>query len=255
MAKRDPRAALRLPAYPRSAAYEPEWMFETGMGPNALWLTEALCEGLELAPGMRVLDLGCGRAASSIFLAREFDVRVWAADLWVEPAENWTRIVEAGLHERVMPIHTEAHSLPFARGYFDAVVSVDAYHYFGTDDLYVGYLAPFLRPGGQLGIVVPGLVVELDGNLPDHLRPHWDWQFGSFHSADWWRRHLERHPEITCDRADLLPDGWQHWAHWNEVWCEHAHPNREAGLGEAAMLREDAGRNLGLVRVVCRRAA
>ena len=93
MARRDPRAALRLPAYPRSAAYEPEWMFETGMGPNALWLTEALCEGLELAPGMRVLDLGCGRAASSIFLAREFDVRVWAADLWIEPAENWTRIV------------------------------------------------------------------------------------------------------------------------------------------------------------------
>ena len=76
MTKRDPRPALRLPAYPRSAAYDPEWMFEAGMGPNSLWLTEALCEGLELAPGMRVLDLGCGRAASSIFLAREFDVRV-----------------------------------------------------------------------------------------------------------------------------------------------------------------------------------
>ena len=57
-------------------------------GANALWLTEWLTEGLDLKPGMRVLDLGCGRANSSIFLHREFGVQVWATDLWFSASEN-----------------------------------------------------------------------------------------------------------------------------------------------------------------------
>ncbi|MEV6271720.1 hypothetical protein AB0L64_31450 [Kribbella sp. NPDC051936] len=52
---------------------------------------------------MRVLDLGCGTALSSIFLAREYDVDVWAADLWVDPTENWRRVDDAGLAGRVHP--------------------------------------------------------------------------------------------------------------------------------------------------------
>jgi cyclopropane fatty-acyl-phospholipid synthase-like methyltransferase len=46
------------------------------MGPNVLWLTEFVCEAMDLRAGMRVLDLGCGKALSSIFLAREFAVQV-----------------------------------------------------------------------------------------------------------------------------------------------------------------------------------
>jgi SAM-dependent methyltransferase len=253
----DAREKLRLDAYPRSAAYDPEWIFAAAMGPNVLWLAEALSQVLELRAGMRVLDLGCGRAASSIFLAKEFGVQVVATDLWIRPSENWPRIVEAGVADRVLPLHAEAHDLPFADGCFDAIVSLDAYHYFGTDDLYVGYISRFLRPGGQLGIVVPGLTAELGGKLPEHLRPYWDWQFASFHSPAWWKACFERHPEMTCERADLLPDGWEHWAHWNEVWAEHGEPRPgggpDRGLQEAEMLRADAGRNLGFSRVVCRR--
>jgi cyclopropane fatty-acyl-phospholipid synthase-like methyltransferase len=37
---------------------------------------------------MRVLDLGCGRAMSSIFLRRQFGVQVWATDLWFSASEN-----------------------------------------------------------------------------------------------------------------------------------------------------------------------
>lgn len=222
------------------------------MGPNSLWLTEALSEAMALEPGMRVLDLGCGQAASSIFLAREFDLRVTAADLWIPPTSNWQRIVEAGVQDRVVPLHAQAATLPFADGYFDAIVSLDAYHYFGTDDLYIGYISRFLREGGQLGIVVPGLTAELD-EVPPHLEPYWEWAFWSFHGPGWWKNHLERHPEIRCETADLLPDGWKHWALWMEVWGQNAPRTTPMGEREAEMLRADKGRVLGLSRVVCRR--
>src|SRR5712691_5718143 len=119
------------PEFPRSAAYEAKWVLENLMGPNVLWLAESLSELLELRPGMRVLDLGCGKAISSIFLAKEFGVQVWATDLWVPAADNWRRIGDAGAEGSVYPVHAEAHTLPFAEGFFDALVSLDAYHYFG----------------------------------------------------------------------------------------------------------------------------
>jgi cyclopropane fatty-acyl-phospholipid synthase-like methyltransferase len=47
--------------FPRSNQYHPEWLIAAASsGANALWLTEWLCEGLDLQPGMRILDLGCG---------------------------------------------------------------------------------------------------------------------------------------------------------------------------------------------------
>lgn len=56
------------PNFPRSSAYHPEWiMASVSGGANSLWLAEWLTEALVLRPGMRVLDLGCGRGASSIF--------------------------------------------------------------------------------------------------------------------------------------------------------------------------------------------
>jgi len=70
-----------------------------------------------LESGMRVLDLGCGSALSSVFLAKEFGVEVWATDLWVKPDENLGRVVEVGLQDRVHPVYAEAHALPFADGF------------------------------------------------------------------------------------------------------------------------------------------
>jgi cyclopropane fatty-acyl-phospholipid synthase-like methyltransferase len=251
---------LKPAAFPRSARYDPEWVLENMMGPNVLWLTEALTEVLELRPGMRVLDLGCGKALSSIFLAREFGVEVWATDLWIPATDNWGRIRDAHVEGLVHPVHAEAHALPYAEGFFDVAVSLDAYHYFGTDDLYLGtYFAPLVRPGGQLGIVVPGLVSEWDGEPPPHLAPHFaeSWDFWSFHSPSWWRRHWSRTGLVDVEVADLVPEGWQLWLHSDEASLALGHmhgPFRERAPVWIAAMREDAGRNLGLSRLVARRA-
>ena len=65
--------------YPRSSAYDPSWLLGLDMGPNPLWMLEDLAQDLDLRPGMRVLDLGSGKGATSVFLAREYGVQVVAA--------------------------------------------------------------------------------------------------------------------------------------------------------------------------------
>ena len=245
----DLAGATRFPEFPRSANYDPEWMLANLMGPNAVWLTEGLTEKMVLRPGMRVLDMGCGKALSSIFLAREFGVQVWATDLWIAASDNWARIMEAGLEGQIFPIHAEAHALPFADGFFDAAVSADAYHYFGTANLYLSYYARFVRPGGELGIVVPGLREEFS-EIPQQIAPYWEPDFWSFHSPAWWRAHWERSGHVTVSVADRMPRGWEHWLRWLEVAAAHGYPSSER---EAEMVRRDAGRHLGFSRIVARK--
>ena len=157
--------------FPRASTYHPDWIRDSvGGGANSLWLTEWLAEALELRPAMRVLDLGCGRGASSMFLHREFGVQVWATDLWFSAEERSQRIRDAGVVDGgVVAIHADARALPFDLEFFDAIVSIDSFPYYGTDDLYLGYLARFVKPGGAIGIAGAGLMHEIDGAVPEHL--------------------------------------------------------------------------------------
>ena len=127
--------------FPRASNYHPEWVMASASGgANALWLTEWLAEAMDLRPDMRVLDLGCGLAASSIFLRREFGVEVWATDLWFNATDNLQRVRDANVDSGVFPIHADARSLPFASQFFDA--RVHRLLSLRTDDL--NYLARFL---------------------------------------------------------------------------------------------------------------
>ncbi len=235
--------------FPRSSQYHPEWVSASvSGGANALWLTEWLVEALDLRPGMRVLDLGCGRAMSSIFLRREFGVQVWAIDLWFSASENIQRIRDAGVEDGVFPIHADARSLPFAEGFFDAIVCIDSFIYYGTDDLYLNYLARFVKPGGQIGIAGAGLMQELEGAVPDHLQAWWEPGMWCLHSAAWWRRHWERTGIMNVELADTMPAGWQHWLDWHRVIA----PDNET---EITALAADRGDYLGYVRFVGHRRA
>jgi ubiquinone/menaquinone biosynthesis C-methylase UbiE len=216
---------------------------------NALWMTEWLCEALELRPGMRVLDLGCGRAMSSIFLRREFGVEVWATDLWFSPSENLQRIRDAGVGDGVFPIHADARALPFGNEFFDAIVSIDSYFYYGTDDHYLNYLARFVKPGGPIGIAGAAMVNEIEGAVPEYMREWWaSDQPWCLHSAAWWRRHWEKTGFVDVAVADSLPDGWRYWVDWLRLVA----PDNAMEIG---MLEADAGRHMGYARVVGRRRA
>jgi cyclopropane fatty-acyl-phospholipid synthase-like methyltransferase len=244
-------ALLKNDRYPRSARYPARWMIDGAMGPNPVWQAEALSDLMHLKPGMRILDMGCGNALSSIFLAEEFGVEVWATDLWIAPEDNLRRVAELNLQDQIHPIRAEAHALPFAESFFDALISIGAYHYFGTDDLYLGHYSRFAKPGAELGFISPGLADEPATLPPTHLEPYWNWDFCAFHSPAWWRRHWEKTGLVTVEVADRLPHGWRDWLQWNEA-CD-----RVSGTPgqEAEMLRVDAGQALGFTQVIGRRVS
>jgi SAM-dependent methyltransferase len=234
--------------FPRASRYHPDWILAgVSGGANPLWLCEWLSEAMDLRPGMRVLDLGCGRALSSIFLRREFGVQVWATDLWFSASENIQRVRDAGVEDGVFPIRADARALPFSEGFFDAVVSIDAFMYFGTDDLYLNYLARFLKPNGPVGIALAGFAREIDDAVPAHLTEWWAAEMPyCLHTSGWWRRHWERSGILDNVVADILPDGWRFWHEWLKLVA----PTNET---EIRALETDAGRYFGYVRAVGRR--
>ena len=244
--------------YPLTCKYDADWIFRNQMGPNPLWLTEWLCQNMDLNPGMRVLDMGCGKALSSVFIAREFGVQVWASDLWVEPTDNWHRIVRAGLEGSVFPIHVEARQLPFAEEFFDAMISVDSYQYYGTDDLYLDYITKRIRQGGQLGIVVPGLMRDLTGPVPEHLKRRqstggvfWGQDCWTLHTVEWWQHLWERTGLVDIEVAEAMPEGWRLWLQWEKALEGSGVPKHFPS--DAEVLQEDGGRYLGFVRMIARR--
>ena len=248
--------------YPLASGYAPEWVFANQMGPNALWLMEWLVRAMDLQPGMRVLDMGCGRAMTSVFLAREFDVQVWANDLWIAANDNWQTVCAAGVADRVFPMHAEAHALPYAAEFFDAIVSVDSYHYFGAADLYLDYFVRFVKKGGQIGIAVPGAMQSFDGGIPEHLNGLFgasNHELYTFHTASWWRHLWGRTPHLDVEVADVLEDGWKDWLRFNRARLDHRDGNEwdmRDGCGEEVeYLEVDRGRYLGFARLVGRRTS
>jgi cyclopropane fatty-acyl-phospholipid synthase-like methyltransferase len=186
MTKQELAQAFQFEGRTDSNAYDPDWVIANMMSPNVMWLTESLSQVMNLEPGIRMLDRGCGKAASSIFLAKEFGLHVWAVDRWIYPSDNLERIRAFGLDYQVFPIRVEAHDIPFASDFFDAIVSMDSYHYFGAYDLYLrDRFSHLVKLGGQIGIVVPGLAQEVpSASIPEHLKPFWHSSFWSFHSPE-----------------------------------------------------------------------
>ena len=77
-------------AYPRSAGFDARWVIDNQMGPNALSLMEALTQVMPIERDMMVLELGCGRAITSIFLAKEFGARACGLRISRSPPRTTT---------------------------------------------------------------------------------------------------------------------------------------------------------------------
>ena len=186
---------------------------------------------------MRVLDLGCGRGLTSLFLAREFGVQVFAFDLWIDATENLARFRALGLEDSIVPIHGDANDMPFARDYFDAVISVDSYNFFGLEpDFLDRRLAPFLKPGGLLALAFPGFRREFHDSLPPELLLSWTPEaMDTLHSIPWWRELLSRSALIEVEHIgemSCFDTCWEDWLGTDNPYAKNDRPAMEAGAGQ-----------------------
>ncbi|MCQ1535289.1 class I SAM-dependent methyltransferase [Methanosarcina sp. KYL-1] len=231
--------------FTKSNRYDFDFVKENMMGPNAMKVLEEVSESLKLEKGMRILDLGCGRGLTSIFLAKEYDVTVFATDLWISATDNYERIKSMGLEDKIIPIHAEAHDLPFANEFFDAAISIDAYHYFGVEkDYLTKYFAPLVKKGGQIAVAVPGLKQEFTNGVPAELVPYWcDDMTLTLHSFDWWCNLWKNSDLVSikeCKELNCLKESWQDW-----LLCDNDYARRDIGMMEA-----EGGNYFNLVSII-----
>lgn len=74
--------------YTLSQKYNTPELMSKIMGPNPIKLEEELLIDCKIPKNAVVCDLGSGQGLTSIFLAKEYGFKVFAADLWSDPEEN-----------------------------------------------------------------------------------------------------------------------------------------------------------------------
>ena len=106
---------------------------------------------LDLKPGMRLLDVGCGWGGMVRFAAREYGVKALGATLSVEQA-SWAKqaIDREGLADLAEVRHADYRDV--LEGDFDAISSIGLTEHIGVRQYphYFGFLKDKLRPQGRL---------------------------------------------------------------------------------------------------------
>jgi cyclopropane fatty-acyl-phospholipid synthase-like methyltransferase len=235
--------------YPLSEKYSLEFLRENIMGPNPIKLLEELFQRERPIEGSVVLDLGCGRGVTSIFMAKEYGLRVFATDLWVSATENKQRFDAMGLTiDQIIPIHAEAHELPYADEFFDAVVSVDSYHYFGLDKEYLGkFLLPLVKHGGKLYLIVPGMKKDLHADLPPEMLVTWSAEdLDTIHDAAHWRGVLEQTTGVEIEEIYELEGNDECWRDW--LACDNPY-----AVSDRKPMEAGAGKYMNMLAIILRR--
>lgn len=231
--------------YLKSKKYDNDFVKANMMGPNSMIILENLLENVTLTENMRVLDLGCGNGLTSIFLAKEYGVQVFAVDLWIPAGENYKRFKKMGLENQIIPIHADAMQLPFAEDYFDAVISVDAYHYFGSNETYFDkYLSKLLKKDALIAIGIPGMKYEIHNCIPEEMEPYWDEEaLRTWNSCDWWEKVLLKSDSFKIKRI-------QEMACFDEAWQDWLKTDNKFALGDRAMIEIDNSRYMNLISII-----
>ncbi len=236
--------------YEKSKAYNTPLIMSRIMGPNPVKLTEELMTGHRIPKNALVMDLGCGQGVTSLFLAKEYGFRVYATDLWIAATENMRFFTQMGLtRDQIVPIHADAVDLPYADEFFDAVVTVDSYHYFGRDPAFLGEkLLPLVRHGGLIYIAIPGMKKDCHDDLPPELLLSWRPEdLDTMHDAAYWRALIEKTAGVNILSIHEMESNEEVWADW--LRCDNPY-----AVGDRLSMNAGAGKYFNFIAMVLQRA-
>ena len=121
------------------------------MAPGGLLLARQMADHLVPQPGSTILDLGCGRGQSSVFLANGYGASVVSMDFWISAEERRQSAADAGVLHLVTPLDGDIRrGVPMEHRSFDAIFCLQAFHCFGTTPAVLRHLAYLLKPGGTI---------------------------------------------------------------------------------------------------------
>jgi len=235
--------------YSKSEKYDTPELNALMMGPNPLKLQEELLFNHKIPPGATVLDLGCGKGLTSVFLVREYGFRTFATDLWIGATENRQFFDRMGLTtQEIIPIHADATDLPYAEEFFDAAVSTDAYNFFGLDPAYLGrHLLPLIKHGGYLYLCVPGMKRDCHRELPPELLLSWTpEQLDYLHDTTYWRGIVSQTQGLDILSIHEMESNEEVWQDWLACDNDYARSDRKS-------MAAGAGKYLNFVAMILRR--
>jgi SAM-dependent methyltransferase len=124
-------SAFRAPdrtQYPELQGYSREECYQDFFGGGGLYLAAHMVRTLHLQPDNIVLDLGCGKGSTSLFLAKHYGVKVIALDLWTSAEFLRQKFSVHGYEEQIIPIQMDAtQPLPFPLNHFDSIFCMNSF--------------------------------------------------------------------------------------------------------------------------------
>lgn len=187
------------------------------MGPNSIRILEELFNkhNLNLCETDIVLDLGCGKGLTSFAIAKETSAKVYANDLWISKEDNKKRFEEWKIKNQVIPFCENANELNFEKKLFKALISVDAYHYFGTKkDFFTKKILPYLKDNSTVLIGVPGIKTDYTGRSEELLSEWLGDDAYMFQSPMIWKEIIGNHERIETVKTwemECFDLAWNEW--------------------------------------------
>lgn len=121
---------------------------------------------LEIGPGIRVIDVGCGQGRHSFEAYRRgADIVAFdrSSDDLADVKVMFGALAEAGEapdYATAETVQGDALALPFEDGEFDVVIASEILEHIPSDDRAIAELIRILRPGGALAVTVPRWLPE-----------------------------------------------------------------------------------------------
>ena len=135
--------------------------------------------------------------------------------------------------------------MPFEKEFFDAVVSVDSYNYFGRDENYLDEkLLPFVKSGGYIYVAVPGTVKDCHNNLPKELLLSWTpEQMEYMHDVAYWHSLMDK-----CKGAKVVEVSEMQSN--DEVWQDWLKCDNEYAINDCKSMNAGAGKYLNFIKII-----